>query len=54
MLCRFWDWCNTKRPNKNLLNYYISDFSKLKFDEYHKDPYHLMNIIEYDELKKIL
>ncbi|WP_082255075.1 class I SAM-dependent methyltransferase [Candidatus Pelagibacter communis] len=43
-----------KRPNKNLLNYHISDFSKLKFDEYHKDPYHLMNIIEYDELKKIL
>ncbi len=43
-----------KRPNKNLLKYQITDFSKLKFEEYHKDPYSLMNIIEYDELKKLL
>ena len=43
-----------KRPNKNLLDYHISNFSKLKFADYHKDPYHLMNIIEYDELRKIL
>ena len=43
-----------KRPNKNLLDYHISNFSKLKFADYHRDPYHLMNIIEYDELKKIL
>tara|TARA_B100001059_G_scaffold159372_1_gene158953 strand:+ start:230 stop:946 length:717 start_codon:yes stop_codon:yes gene_type:complete len=43
-----------KRPNKNLLNYQCKDFSKLKFEEYHKDPYHLMNIIEYEELKKII
>ena len=43
-----------KRPNKNLLDYQCEDFSKLKFEEYHKDPYHLMNIIEYEELKKII
>ena len=43
-----------KRPNKKLLDYQISNFSKLKFEDYHKDPYNLMNIIEYDELKKIL
>lgn len=43
-----------KRPNKNFLDYQITNFSKLKFENYHKDPYHLMNIIEYDELKKIL
>ena len=43
-----------KRPNRNLLHYQISNFSKLKFEEYHKDPYTLMNIIEYEELKKVL
>ena len=42
------------RPNKNLLNYDISNFSKIDFNEYHKDPYQLMNIIEYDELKSII
>ena len=41
------------RPNRNLLNYQKKDYSKLKFDEYHRDPYKLMNIIEYDELKKV-
>ena len=43
-----------KRPNKKLLDYQTLDFSKLKFEHYHKDPYHLMNIIEYEDLKKIL
>ena len=43
-----------KRPNKNLLDYQITNFSKLEFEDYHKDPYHLMNIIEYEELRKIL
>jgi len=42
------------RPNKNLLNYNNSNFSKIDFKEYHKDPYQLMNIIEYDELKSII
>ena len=40
-----------KRPNKNLLNY---NTSNLVFEEYHKDPYHLMNIIEYENLKELL
>tara|TARA_B100001093_G_scaffold345491_1_gene330177 strand:+ start:3415 stop:4131 length:717 start_codon:yes stop_codon:yes gene_type:complete len=43
-----------KRPNKNLLNYQKKDYSELKFEEYHQDPHKLMNIIEYEELKKIL
>jgi hypothetical protein len=42
------------RPNKNLLNYNNTNFSKIDFNEYHKDPYQLMNIIEYDELKSII
>jgi hypothetical protein len=42
------------RPNKNLLNYNNTNFSKIDFKEYHKDPYQLMNIIEYDELKSII
>ena len=42
------------RPNKNLLKYNTSNFSKINFTEYHKDPYQLMNIIEYDELKSII
>ena len=42
------------RPNKNLLYYNISNFSKINFNEYHKDPYKLMNIIEYDDLKNII
>jgi hypothetical protein len=42
------------RPNKNLLNYNNANFSKIDFKEYHKDPYQLMNIIEYDELKSII
>ena len=41
------------RPNRNLLDYKKKNYSKLKFEEYHRDPYKLMNIIEYDELKKI-
>ena len=43
-----------KRPNKNLFDHQITNFSKLKFEDYYKDPYSLMNIIEYEELKKIL
>ena len=43
-----------KRPNKNLLNYPKNDYMELKFEEYHQNPHKLMNIIEYEELKKIL
>tara|TARA_B100001093_G_scaffold270005_1_gene258102 strand:+ start:3689 stop:4405 length:717 start_codon:yes stop_codon:yes gene_type:complete len=43
-----------KKPNKNLLNYPKKDYSELKFEEYHQDNRNLMNIIEYEELKKIL
>ena len=42
------------RSNKNLLNYPKKDYSKLKFDEYYRDTYKIMNIIEYEELIKII
>ena len=42
------------RPNKNLLNYDISNYSEIHFNDYYKNPYQLMNIIEYDELKSIM
>jgi len=43
-----------RRPNKNLLEYTSKDYSKLKFKEYHQDTHNLMNIIEYDDLIKII
>ena len=43
-----------KRPNRNLLNYPKKDYSKLKFSEYFHNHKKLMNIIEYDELMKII
>ena len=43
-----------KRLNRNLLNYKIKNYSKLKFEEYHKNPHKLMNIIEFEDLKKII
>ncbi len=42
------------RPNKNLLKYKSSNFSKIKFIDYHKNPYDLMNIVEYEKLKNII
>ena len=42
-----------KRTNRNLLNYFSKDYSKLKFEEYFYKNSKLMNIIEYDELMKI-
>ena len=42
------------RQNKNILNYPKKDYSKLKFEEYHRDTFNLMNIIEYDDLIKII
>ena len=43
-----------KRTNRNLLNYFSKDYSKLKFEEYFHKNSKLMNIIEYDELMKIV
>jgi hypothetical protein len=43
-----------KRPNRNLLDYSKSDYSNLDFDEYFYNHKKLMNIIEYEELIKII
>ena len=43
-----------KRSNRNLLDYPRKDYSKLKFNEYFHDYKKLMNIIEYEELMKII
>ena len=43
-----------KRQNRNLLNYPDRDFSNLNFEEYFHNHKILMNIIEYEELIKII
>ena len=43
-----------KRPNQNLLNYPIKDFKNLKFFSYYNDYKKLMNIIEFDELIRLI
>ena len=43
-----------KRPNENLLNYPKKNFLDLKFVEYYHNHKKLMNIIEYDDLLKII
>ena len=43
-----------KRKNRNLLNIDNKNFEKLKFVEFYKDYKNLMNLILYDELKKII
>ena len=43
-----------KEPNQNLLNYPKKNYKNLKFSEYYKDYKKLMNIIEYDDLLKII
>jgi len=43
-----------KRPNKNLLNLNKTQFSKLKFSDYFYNHKEYMNLISYDELKKII
>ena len=43
-----------KRQNKNLLTYPKKDYSKLKFSEYYNNYNRLMNIIEYEDLLKII
>ena len=43
-----------KRPNNNLLNQTISDYKNFKFEEYYYNYNKLMNIIEYDDLLKLI
>ena len=43
-----------KRPNRNLLNHIKKDSSSLNFDDYFNDYKNLMNIIEYENLMKII
>ena len=43
-----------KRPNKNLLEYPKQNYSDLKFIEYHQNHKKLMNIIEYEDLLRII
>ena len=43
-----------KRSNNNLLNQTISDYKNLKFEEYYNNHQKLMNIIEYDDLLKLI
>ena len=43
-----------KRPNKNLLDFSHKDYSKLKFEDYFYNNKKLMNIIEYEDLMKMI
>jgi len=43
-----------KRPNQNLLEYPKNDYANLSFEDYFKDNKKMMNIIEYDQLMKII
>ena len=43
-----------KRKNKNLLEYPKENFSKLNFEEYFHNYKRLMNIIEYNDLIKLI
>ena len=43
-----------KRSNNNLLNQTISDYKNLKFEGYYNSYKKLMNIIEYDDLLKLI
>jgi len=43
-----------KRPNKNLLSLDIKEFKKLKFKDYYFNHKKFMNIIEVEDLDKIL
>ena len=42
------------RRNRNILNLNIKDFYKLKFEEYFYNHKEYMNIIEFEDLKKII
>ena len=43
-----------KRPNNNVLSYSKKNYSELKFIEYYHHHKKLMNIIEYEDLLKII
>ena len=43
-----------KRPNQNLLEYPKVNYSNLNFEEYFYNHKKLMNIIEYEDLIKII
>ena len=43
-----------KRKNKTLLNININNFKKLKFNDFYNNYKNYMNIIEYDDLLKII
>ena len=43
-----------KRQNRNLLNYSCEDYSKLNFEEYFHNNTKLMNVIEYEDLMKVI
>ena len=43
-----------KRENQNYLDLDIKDFSKINFKEYFDNYKKLMNLIEYDDLIKII
>ena len=43
-----------KRSNRNLLNIDINDFKKLKFKDYYVNHKKFMNLIEVDDLEKLL
>ncbi len=42
------------RKNRNLLNIAIKDFSKIKFNQYFINYKKFMNLIEYEELTKVI
>ena len=43
-----------KRPNRDVLNLEIKDFKKLKFRDYYNNHKKFMNIIEVEDLEKII
>ncbi len=43
-----------KRPNKNILDFPSKDYANLRFDDYFHNYRKLMNVIEYEELMKII
>jgi hypothetical protein len=43
-----------QRENKNILNLNLRDFKKLKFQKYYENYKEYMNVIKFDELKKLV
>jgi len=42
-----------KRKNRNKLNFFLKDFSKLKFSDYFNNYNRYMNIVDYKEIENI-